>query len=49
MMHVKTCQNRVTLRYSLLAAMGGGTCLIHRLPILFELPLYMVWPVTVGL
>jgi hypothetical protein len=35
-MHVETCQNRVTTGCNRLAAMGGGSHLIHKLPLLFE-------------
>jgi hypothetical protein len=38
--HVETCQNRVTTGYNRLAAITGGTRLIHKLPLLFELPSY---------
>jgi hypothetical protein len=41
-MHVETCENRVTTGYNRLAAIGGGTRLIHRLPLLFELPSYTI-------
>jgi hypothetical protein len=37
-MRVETCQNRVTTGYNRLAAIGGGIRLIHRFPLLFELP-----------
>jgi hypothetical protein len=37
-MHVETCQNRVTTGYNRLAAIAVGTCLIHKLPLLSELP-----------
>jgi hypothetical protein len=37
-MHVETCQNRVTTGYNRLAAVGGGSRIIHKLPLLFELP-----------
>jgi hypothetical protein len=40
-MHVETCQNRVTTGYNQLAVIGGGTHLIHKLPLIFELPSYM--------
>jgi hypothetical protein len=40
-MHVETCQNRVTTGYTWLAAIAGGTRLIRRLPLLFELPSHL--------
>jgi hypothetical protein len=39
-MHVEACPNQVTASYIPLAAIGGGTRLIHKLPLLFELPSY---------
>jgi hypothetical protein len=40
-MRAETCQNRVTTGYNRLAVIGGGTRLIHKLPLLFELPSYI--------
>jgi hypothetical protein len=36
--HVETCQNRVTRGYKQLAAIGGGTRLIHKLPLFLNYP-----------
>jgi hypothetical protein len=40
-MHVPTSQAPVTAHYNRLAAVDGGTCLSHKLPVLFELPFYI--------
>jgi hypothetical protein len=40
-MHVENCQNKATTGYNQLAAIAGGTHLIHKLPLLFELPSYI--------
>lgn len=37
-MHVPTSQDPVTAHYNRLAAVDGGTCLSHKLPVLFKLP-----------
>jgi hypothetical protein len=42
--YVETCQNWVTTGYNRLATIGGGTRLIHKLPLLFELPSYKYIP-----
>jgi hypothetical protein len=34
----ENCQNRITTGCNRLAAVAGGTRLIHKLPLLFELP-----------
>jgi hypothetical protein len=40
-MHVETCQNRDRTGYNRLAAIAGGIRLIHKSPLLFELPSYV--------
>jgi hypothetical protein len=39
-MYVQICQNPVSVRYNRSAAIAFATHLIHKLPLLFDLPVY---------